>query len=209
MQSEEVLDGIKKINKLVLASTNPNKIKEFVDIFSKNTIDIIPQSKFGINATNEKHITFIENAIEKARHISRLTNLPTIAEDSGLCVDALNNYPGIFSARYALLDKPNSRISNNNLLIRNLNNIDNRKAYYVSVIVFLNNPDDPTPLISEGRLYGEIVDEPSGNNGFGYDPHFYLPKFGKTIASMTMKEKNLISHRSIAVGKLINKIMHA
>lgn len=199
---------LKKINKLVLASTNPNKIKEFIDIFLKNDIYIIPQSRFSINAINEKHITFVENAIEKARHISRLTQLPTIAEDSGLCVDALNNYPGIFSARYSLLDKKNSSISNNNLLIKNLNNVENRKAYYISIIVFLNCPDDPIPVISEGRLYGEIIDEPSGNNGFGYDPHFYIPRFGKTVASMTNEEKNSISHRSIAIGKLMNKIMY-
>lgn len=199
---------LKKINKLVLASTNTNKIKEFIDIFLKKDIHIIPQSRFSINAINEKHITFVENAIEKARHISRLTKLPTIAEDSGLCVDALNNYPGIFSARYSLLDKQNSSISNNNLLIKNLNNVENRKAYYISIIVFLNCPDDPIPVISEGRLYGEIIDEPSGNNGFGYDPHFYIPRFGRTVASMTNEEKNSISHRSIAIGKLMNKIMY-
>ncbi|AFZ83662.1 nucleoside-triphosphatase [Candidatus Kinetoplastibacterium blastocrithidii TCC012E] len=199
---------IRKINKLVLASSNPKKIREFMDIFSKKNIHIIPQSKFGIDTVNEKHITFVENAIEKARHVTRLTNLPTIAEDSGLCVDALDNYPGIFSARYSSLEKQNRDISNNNLLIKNLTNIDNRKAYYISIIVFLRNPNDPTPIISEGKLYGEIVNEPSGTNGFGYDPHFYMPEFGKTVASMSMDEKNLISHRSIAINKLIDNIMN-
>ncbi|AGF48350.1 nucleoside-triphosphatase [Candidatus Kinetoplastibacterium oncopeltii TCC290E] len=198
----------KKINKLVLASTNSNKVKEFIDIFSKNDVKIIPQSRFGIDSVNEKHITFVENAIEKARHVSRLTKLPTIAEDSGLCVDALNNNPGIFSSRYSSLDKKNCSISNNSLLIKNLHNIENRKAYYISIIVFINYPNDPIPLISEGRLYGKIIDEASGNNGFGYDPHFYIPIFGKTVASMTNEEKNSISHRSIAINKLMNKIIY-
>ncbi|AGF46909.1 nucleoside-triphosphatase [Candidatus Kinetoplastibacterium desouzaii TCC079E] len=196
----------KQIKEIVIASTNRNKLKEFSELFKELNIVLYLQSEFGINYNEENNNTFFENALNKARHVSRLTGLPALAEDSGLCVESLQNKPGIFSARYASNNRSSNDIDNNKLLIKNLEGIKNRNAYYISNIVLIRNPNDYVPIMTYGICKGTIVDEPFGTNGFGYDPHFFLPSIGKTMASISINEKNNISHRSIASKKLIQEL---
>ncbi|AFZ82703.1 RdgB/HAM1 family non-canonical purine NTP pyrophosphatase [Candidatus Kinetoplastidibacterium crithidiae] len=195
-------------NKLVIASSNKEKLIEITSFFKDFDLSIYLQSDFGIHTNDERNNTFIENALNKARHVSRLTGLPSLAEDSGLCVNSLSGAPGIFSARYSSFsNKENSDSKlNNELLIKNLKGLEDRRAYYISIVVILRNPNDHRPLITEGILHGEIVEKASGNNGFGYDPHFFVPSIGKTLASITLSEKNKISHRAKAFEKMIQKL---
>ena len=192
------------MKKIVIASGNPGKLREIRRILELLDFNVVPQSDFGVPECPEPHVTFIENCLAKARHASLHTGLPALADDSGICVDALNGAPGVYSARYA--GEPKSDARNNEKLIAALANEPNRKAHYYCVIVLVRHPDDPQPLIAEGSWHGEIIDTPRGENGFGYDPYFWLPEFGKTGAELDPDHKNAISHRGQALDLLVKKL---
>ncbi len=194
-------------NKIVIASGNPGKLREIRRILEPLEFSVVPQSDFGVPECPEPHVTFIENCLAKARHASLHTGLPALADDSGICVDALNGAPGVYSARYA--GEPKSDQRNNEKLIAALVNEANRRAHYYCVIVLVRHPDDPQPLIAEGSWHGEIIDTPRGENGFGYDPYFYLPEFGKTGAELDPDQKNAISHRGQALDILVSRLRSA
>ena len=190
-----------KLEKLVIASNNQGKLREIGELLAPLAIDVVPQSAFNISEADEPHITFVENALAKARHASRCSGLPALADDSGICVSALGGAPGVNSARYA--GEPRSDERNNLKLIEALKNQMDRRAYYYCVIVLVRHADDPQPVIADGSWHGEIIDSPRGTGGFGYDPYFYLPEFGKTSAELTAEQKNQISHRGQALAKLV------
>lgn len=192
------------MRKIVIASSNPGKLREIRRILEPLGFQVVPQSDFGVPECPEPHVTFIENCLAKARHAALHTGLPALADDSGICVDALNGAPGVYSARYA--GEPKSDQRNNEKLIAALQGEANRKAHYHCVIVLVRYPDDPQPLIAEGSWHGEIVDAPRGENGFGYDPYFHLPEFGKTGAELEPDHKNAISHRGKALEELVRKL---
>ncbi len=187
--------------KLVIASNNQGKLREIGELLAPLAIDVAPQSEFNISEADEPHITFVENALAKARHASRCSGLPALADDSGICVSALGGAPGVNSSRYAGESKSDER--NNLKLIEALRNQTDRHAYYYCVIVLVRHADDPQPIIVDGSWHGEIIDQPSGTGGFGYDPYFYLPEFKKTSAELTAEQKNKISHRGQALAKLV------
>ncbi|MBV6447802.1 RdgB/HAM1 family non-canonical purine NTP pyrophosphatase [Nitrosomonas sp.] len=190
-----------KLEKLVIASNNKGKLREIGELLAPLAIDVAPQSEFNISEADEPHVTFVENALAKARHASRCSGLPALADDSGICVSALGGAPGVNSARYA--GEPKSDERNNQKLVESLKNQTDRRAYYYCVIVLVRHADDPQPIIVDGSWYGEIIDQPRGSGGFGYDPYFYLPEFGKTSAELTLEQKNKISHRGQALAKLV------
>jgi XTP/dITP diphosphohydrolase len=192
------------MQKIVIASGNPGKLREIRRILEPLDFQVVPQSDFGVPECPEPHVTFIENCLAKARHAALHTGLPALADDSGICVDALNGAPGVYSARYA--GEPKSDQRNNEKLIEALGSESNRKAHYYCVIVLVRHPDDPQPLIAEGSWHGEIIDTPRGENGFGYDPYFFLPEFGKTGAELDPDHKNAISHRGKALMMLVEKL---
>ena len=192
------------LQKLVIATGNQKKLKEFERLLAPLGIEVLPQSAFNVPEAPEPHCTFLENALAKARNAARHTGLPALADDSGICVDALNGAPGVYSARYA--GEPKSDQRNNEKLIEALGNESNRKAHYYCVIVLVRHPDDPQPLIAEGSWHGEIIATPRGEKGFGYDPYFYLPEFGKTGAELDPDHKNAISHRGKALMMLVEKL---
>ncbi|MCL2309242.1 MAG: RdgB/HAM1 family non-canonical purine NTP pyrophosphatase [Proteobacteria bacterium] len=194
------------LRKLVLASNNEGKRREFAQLLAPLAIDIVSQASLGVTEADEPYATFVENALAKARHASRCTGLPALADDSGLCVDALNGAPGVLSARYAGESKSDAR--NNAHLIEQLQEATNRRACYVCVLVLIRNANDPAPLIAFGKWLGEIIDTPRGENGFGYDPYFLLPD-GRTAAEMAPEEKNAVSHRGLAVKGLIEQLREA
>lgn len=189
---------------LVLASNNAGKIKEFTQFFAKYQVQIIPQFELGIAEVEEPFHTFVENALHKARHCTRYTSLPVLADDSGLCVKSLNNAPGVYSARFA--GEPRNPKANITKLLNELATHSNRSSYYYCILVLMRNHDDPQPLISEGVLPGEITLSPMGNNGFGYDEYFHIPKYNLTMAQLDLDIKNQISHRAQALNSLINKL---
>lgn len=195
------------MKKIVIASGNPGKLREIRRILEPLDFNVVPQSDFGVPECPEPHVTFIENCLAKARHASLHTGLPALADDSGICVDVLNGAPGVYSARYA--GEPKSDARNNEKLVAALAKETNRKAHYYCVIVLVRHPDDPQPLIAEGSWHGEIIDTPRGENGFGYDPYFYLPEFGKTGAELDPDHKNAISHRGQALDILVSKLRNA
>lgn len=195
------------MKKIVIASGNPGKLREIRRILEPLEFNVVPQSDFGVPECPEPHVTFIENCLAKARHAALHTGLPALADDSGICVDALNGAPGVYSARYA--GEPKSDARNNEKLIAALANEPNRRAHYYCVIVLVRHPDDPQPLIAEASWHGEIIDTPKGENGFGYDPYFYLPEFGKTGAELDPDHKNAISHRGQALDILVSKLRSA
>lgn len=187
---------------LVLASNNQGKINEFQQIFStlSLTIHVLPQQQFDIPDAIEDGKSFIENAILKARHASRLSNKPALADDSGLCVPLLNGAPGIYSARFA--GEHGNDLLNNQALLERLKphrSIQPIEGYFVCVLALVRHADDPLPLIYQGIWAGEILEATRGNAGFGYDPLFWLPVLGKTSAELTKEEKNQISHRGQAM----------
>lgn len=192
------------MDKLVIASNNAGKLKEIQRVLAPLNWEVLPQSAFNIPEADEPHHTFIENALAKARHASKLAGLPALADDSGICVDALGGAPGVYSARYAGLPKSDER--NNQTLLDMMNNQSNRKAHYYCVLVMLRHSDDPQPIIAEGSWRGEIAREPRGKGGFGYDPLFFLPALGKMSAELSHDEKNKISHRGLALAALLEKI---
>ncbi len=192
------------MSRIVIASGNPGKLREIARILAPLDIDAVPQSEFDVPDCPEPHVTFVENCLAKARHASRHSGLPALADDSGICVEALGGAPGVFSARYA--GEPKSDDRNNERLIADLRGQANRRAHYTCVMVYVRHPDDPEPVIAEGRWYGEIIDTPRGQNGFGYDPYFLVPEFGKTGAELDADTKNAISHRGQALRDLVDKL---
>ena len=189
--------------KLVLASSNPGKLREIAGMLAPLAIEVIAQEKLAIADAPEPHATFLENALAKARHASRAAGLPALADDSGLCVEALGGAPGVDSAYYAGREGTREQrdARNNQKILLNLKN--DRKAYYCCVMVLVRAPDDPRPLVAEGLWHGEIARAPRGSNGFGYDPLFFLKELNKTAAELDPAQKNRISHRGIALARLI------
>ena len=192
------------MKKLVLASSNPGKLREFEALLAPLGMEVVPQASLGVTDADEPHGTFVENALAKARHASRSTRLPALADDSGICARALDGEPGVHSARFA--GEPRSDARNNEKLIKLLSDKDSRRAHYYCVVVFLRHAEDPEPVIAEGTWAGEIVAEARGANGFGYDPHFFLKDFGKTAAELDPEQKNLVSHRGKALRRLLAKL---
>jgi len=193
------------MQKLVIASNNPGKLREFQFLLQPLGIVVSTQSQLGIEEAEEPHATFIENALAKARHVSRLSGLPALADDSGICVTALDGAPGVLSARYAG-DNPKSDQRNNEKLLQAMSGITDRRAHYYCVLVLLRHADDPQPLIAEGEWRGEIAHEEHGEGGFGYDPLFWLPEFGKTSAQLDREQKHAISHRGKALRVLLERL---
>jgi XTP/dITP diphosphohydrolase len=189
------------VKRLVLASNNPGKIREFRELLAPLDLEIVPQGELGIAETEEPHATFVENALAKARHAARLARLPALADDSGICVAALDGEPGVHSARFA--GEPRSDARNNAKLVALLEGRPDRRAHYYCVIVLVRHADDPEPLIAEGRWHGEVIATPRGSGGFGYDPHFLLPDLKRTAAELAPEEKHAISHRGKALRRLL------
>ncbi len=193
------------MQKLVIASNNPGKLREFQMMLAPLGIEVLTQAQLGIEEAEEPHCTFIENALAKARHVSRASGLPALADDSGICVAALGGAPGVLSARYAG-DSPRSDARNNEKLLRDLQGVKDRRAHYYCVLVLLHHADDPQPLIAEGEWHGEIAHEERGAGGFGYDPLFWLPQLGKMSAELSRDEKAQLSHRAKALRVLLEKL---
>jgi XTP/dITP diphosphohydrolase len=189
------------VKQLVLASNSAGKVREFTALFAPLGIAIIPQGDLGIAAAEEPYCTFVENALTKARHASKESNLPALADDSGICIAALDGRPGVRSARYA--GEEASDTNNNAKVIAELRGIVDRRAHYVCALVFIRHALDPEPVIVQTQWHGELIDAPQGSAGFGYDPHFYLPALGKTAAELDPAEKNKISHRGQALRQLL------
>jgi XTP/dITP diphosphohydrolase len=221
--------------RLVLASGNPGKLAEFRRLLAPLGFDVVAQAELGIAAADEPHVTFVENALAKARHASAATGLPALADDSGLCVDALGGAPGVRSARYAddcaadradgcaartagrvgIANPPGTAaagprgdtdVRNNAALVAALAGIADRRAHYYCVLVLTRHAADPEPVIAEGAWHGRIVDAPRGARGFGYDPHFEDPETGLTGAELPLERKNELSHRGKAMRSLIARL---
>ncbi len=192
------------MKKLVLASNNAKKMKELNALLAPLGFEVIPQGRLGIPEAEEPHCTFVENALAKARHAAAHSGLPALADDSGLCVEALHGAPGVLSARYA--GDPKSDARNNEKLLTHLKAHGNRKAHFYCVLVLVRAAHDPQPIIAEGEWPGEILPEQQGEGGFGYDPLFFVPEFGQTAAEMDSETKNRVSHRGRAMQKLIERL---
>lgn len=191
---------------LVLASGNRKKLEEMSAILSPLELRVVAQSEFGVPEADETGLTFVENAILKARNAALHTGLAAIADDSGLEVDALNGAPGIYSARFSGADASDAK--NNALLVEMLGDLPDtpRTARYQAVLVLMRHAEDPTPVICQGTWEGEIIAQPRGEQGFGYDPHFLIPERGQTAAEMAAEEKNRLSHRGRALQALIEQL---
>jgi XTP/dITP diphosphohydrolase len=192
------------LNKIVIATGNEGKLREIQHLLLPLEIEVLPQSGFNIPEADEPYFTFIENALTKARHTSLHSGLPALADDSGICVDALQGAPGIYSARFA--GEPKSDARNNEKLLQALEGVEDRHAHYYCVMVLVRNPEDPQPLIAQGIWQGEILQAPRGEGGFGYDPLFLDAKTGKTGAELPMDIKNRISHRGHALRDMLHLI---
>ena len=204
------------MKKLVLASGNPGKLREFRQMLAPLGFEVVPQSELGISEADEPHATFVENALAKARHASASAGLPAFADDSGICVAALGGAPGVQSARYAgppPAGTPGGReeqdARNNGKLVAALAGTADRRAHYYCVIVLVRHAADSEPLIAEGRWHGEVIAEPRGTNGFGYDPYFLLPELARTAAELDSDQKNAISHRGRALAQLVLQLRDA
>ncbi|MDA3135082.1 XTP/dITP diphosphatase [Atlantibacter subterraneus] len=196
------------MQKVVLATGNAGKVRELASLLRDFGLDIVAQTDLDVESAEETGLTFIENAILKARHAAAITGLPAIADDSGLAVDALGGAPGIYSARYAGVDASDRQ--NLEKLLVALNDVPDgqRQAQFHCVLVYLRHADDPTPLVFHGVWPGEITRAPAGEGGFGYDPIFYVPSEGKTAAELTREEKSAISHRGQALKQLLEAMRH-
>lgn len=192
--------------KLVIASGNKGKLQEIQAMLSPLNIEVLPQSAFNVAEAAEPHCTFIENALIKARHASLATELPALADDSGLCLEALNGEPGVQSAYFA--GKPSNDENNNAHLLDVLKEHENRYAYYYCCLVLVRRHDDPQPLIAEGIWHGSILKKARGKNGFGYDPLFLDSITGKASAELSPEIKNKVSHRGQALRKMLHLIEH-
>ncbi len=188
----------------VLATGNAGKLREMAALLAPIGFRLIAQGELGISAAPETGATFVENALQKARHASRSAKLPAIADDSGLVVPALGGAPGVHSARYAGDDATDAE--NNRKLIGSLAAAGNRAAWFHCALVFIERPDDPAPLLATGTWRGRIIDQPRGEGGFGYDPHFLIPHLGRTSAQLAAGEKNALSHRGQAVAALLTQL---
>ncbi|HWQ38618.1 MAG TPA: RdgB/HAM1 family non-canonical purine NTP pyrophosphatase [Burkholderiales bacterium] len=188
------------IKKLVVASGNAGKLREIAEILAPLEIELVVQAAFNVREADEPHETFIENALAKARHAALITGLPALADDSGVCVEALGGAPGVLSARFA--GEPRSDERNNQRLLAMLENEDDRRAYYYCVVVLMRHARDPRPLIGEGEWHGEILRAPRGAGGFGYDPLFLDPASGLSAAELSPERKNRVSHRGKALAAL-------
>ncbi|WP_415889998.1 XTP/dITP diphosphatase [Neptuniibacter sp. SY11_33] len=194
------------INKIVLASGNKGKLKEFNQVLADLGVEVVPQSEFNVSDADETGLSFVENAILKARHAAEVTGLPALADDSGLEVDALQGAPGIYSARFSGEGATDAK--NNKLLLEKLEGIpsEQRSARFRCVLVFMRHANDPTPLICQGSWEGTILEQASGSNGFGYDPLFWIPELEKASAELASEQKNKLSHRGQAVHLLKQSI---
>jgi len=192
------------ISRLVLASGNEGKLREFRRLLAPRGFAVIAQSELAIPEADEPHATFVENALAKARHASALAKAPALADDSGICVAALDGAPGVHSARYAGL--PPSDARNNAKLVAALQGIADRRAHYRCVLVLVRHAADPEPLIAEGAWHGTIIDAPRGTGGFGYDPHFQDEATGLTGAELPLERKNELSHRGQAMRALLDRL---
>jgi len=190
--------------RLVLASGNAGKLREFKRLLEPLGIEVIPQAKLGIPDADEPHATFVENALAKARHASARSRLPALADDSGVCVEALDGAPGVYSARFA--GEPKSDARNNALLLERLRGVADRRAHYYCVLVLVRRAEDPEPIIAEGRWDGRIIDLPRGSGGFGYDPYFEDTDTGMTGAELPLDVKNARSHRGHAMRALLARL---
>ena len=190
--------------KLVLASNNAGKLAELQAMFSGLGMTLVRQGDLGIPEAEEPFKTFIENALAKARHASRLSGLPAMADDAGLCVDAFGGLPGVDTAYYATqFGYPKSDDNNVRALLEQMQGISNRRAALVSTLVAVRHPQDPEPLVAVGRAVGEITREPVGSNGFGFDPVMFIPEFGQTFAQLPVDVKNANSHRGQAARAMV------
>jgi len=198
------------LSKLVIASNNPGKLREIGAILAPLAIEVVAQGALGVTEAEEPYGTFVENALTKARHASRITGLPALADDSGVCVHALGGEPGVHSARYAeaagSAPREDQDRHNNEKLLHALANTTDRSAHYYCVIVLVRSADDPQPLIAEAEWHGEILQAPRGQGGFGYDPLFLIPKLGRTGAELLPEEKNRVSHRGRALAILVERL---
>ncbi|MBI3148610.1 MAG: RdgB/HAM1 family non-canonical purine NTP pyrophosphatase [Betaproteobacteria bacterium] len=192
------------MQKLVLASGNAGKLKEFRRLLAPLGLSVLPQTELGVAEAEEPHQTFVENALAKARHAAQSTGLPALADDSGLCVMALGGAPGVHSARYAGEPKSDSR--NNEKLVQALEGSPERRAHYACVLVLCRSAGDPEPLIAVGDWWGEILTAPRGTGGFGYDPLFFDPQFALTAAELDLERKNRVSHRGKAMATLLEQL---
>jgi XTP/dITP diphosphohydrolase len=189
---------------LVLASNNSGKLAEFAQLLAPLGFHLKSQGDLNIPEAEEPFGTFVENALAKARHASQLSGLAALADDSGICVPALGGAPGVQSARYA--GEPRSDAANNAKLVREIAQYTDKSAYYYCVLVMVRHAADPQPIIADGIWHGSLIEQPRGQGGFGYDPHFFLPRLGKTAAELSAEEKNSVSHRGQALRALINKL---
>jgi XTP/dITP diphosphohydrolase len=195
------------VKSIVLASGNPGKKAEIEHLLAPFGTRVVTQVELGITEADEPHDSFLENALVKARHASFASRLPALADDSGLCVDALGGAPGVRSARYA--GEPRSDQRNNEKLLAEMSVHADRRAHYVCVLVLMRGPGDRQPLVAEAEWHGEIAHAPRGSGGFGYDPYFYLKDLGKTAAELPSEDKNRISHRGQALQKLLAMLRSA
>ena len=195
------------VSKIVLASNNPGKLAELRAMFAPLGIELMSQAELGITEAEEPFRTFVENALAKARHASRVSGLPALSDDAGLCVDAFEGLPGVDTAFYATQFGYEKGDANNvKALLEQLRDEPNRRAALVSTLVAVRTPDDPEPLIAVGRVAGEIAREPAGTNGFGFDPVMFIPEFGQTFAQLPVDVKNAHSHRGKAARQMLDLI---
>lgn len=192
------------MQKLVIATGNAHKLQEIRVLLEPLGIEVVPQSDFNVPEAAEPHCTFIENALAKARHAARLTGLPALADDSGICVEALGGAPGVISAIYA--GEPRSDARNNEKLLEAMRDVADRRAHYHCALVLLRHADDPQPIIAEGQWHGVILESPRGEGGFGYDPLFLDTDLQQTVAEISTADKNRVSHRGKALRMLVDKL---
>jgi len=200
------------MKKLVIASSNAGKLREIRAMLEPLGCEVLTQAGLGIADADEPHFTFIENALAKARHVAQIAGLPALADDSGVCALALAGEPGVHSARYSgdaagdSAGREERDARNNAKLVTALAAFSDQRAYYYCAMVLVHHAADPQPLIGEGYWWGEIIAPARGRNGFGYDPHFYLPELGKTAAELDAETKNRLSHRGRALRQLVEKL---
>ena len=204
--------------RLVLASNNQKKLKELQALLGPAGVELVAQGTLGVTEADEPFHTFIENALTKARHAARHTRGAAIADDSGLCVDALGGAPGVDSAHFAETSAPaadregrrtEQDAANNALLLERLRGVTDRRARFISTLVAVRSADDPEPLVAVGRWFGEILLAPSGTHGFGYDPLMFIPALGCTAAELSAETKNAHSHRAIAAARMLTLMREA
>lgn len=206
-----------KLDRIVLASGNAGKLAELTALLAPLGVSVQSQAALGVTEAEEPHSTFIENALVKARRAARLSGLPAIADDSGLCVDALGGRPGVLSARWASAggndagdtDRAARDRANNAKLVRELAGCAERGAHFYCVLVLLRTAYDPQPIVADASWVGEVLDTPRGTGGFGYDPHLWIPSLGRTVAELDAETKNRLSHRGRAMRVLIERLREA